>query len=124
MSIFHKIDNHLHLLAGKLNAKLSKDRPGAPQALRTFEERRIDWEEGQIHKAIIIQPTFKATGVDCSLWSVINIAWHDTALGKRIKWRRHLVYEDKFEVIESSVVQLLSESENNLRNIRLEDLKP
>jgi hypothetical protein len=75
MSRFNLIDDKLSGLANKLNAKLTKDRPEYPEVLRTFEERRIDWNDGEISKAIIIQPNFEATRVNTAIWNLINIAW-------------------------------------------------
>lgn len=123
MSLFSQIDDQLNTLADKLQAKLSKDRPEYPEILRTFEERRIDWQEGPIRKAIIIQPTFRETGVDSSVWNLVNIAWSDSVSKERLKWKTDLVCEEKFEVIESNIHRLLTESENNLRNIGLADLR-
>jgi hypothetical protein len=54
MSRFKNIDKKLKDLSEKLGAELTKDRPSYPEALRTFEERRIDWTENGISKAIII----------------------------------------------------------------------
>ena len=61
MSLFKDIDGNLESVAKKLNAKLTIDRPWAPKSLHPFEERRIDWEENGLNKAIIIQPSFGST---------------------------------------------------------------
>ena len=52
MSRFNLIDDKLSNFAIKLNARLTKDRPWHPNTSRTFE-RRIDWNDGEIRKAII-----------------------------------------------------------------------
>ena len=124
MNRFELIDEKLSKLANKLNAKLTKDRSGFPEALITFEERRIDWNDGEISKAIIIQPTFEATGVNSAIWNFINIAWYDDAdSAKRLKWIEKLVDKCEFEVIEKQIDDLLSKSEENLKKIRMDDLK-
>jgi hypothetical protein len=124
MSRFDLIDDKLSELAKKLNAKLTKDRPEYPEVLRTFEERRIDWNDDEIGKAIIIQPTFEATGVNSTIWNFINIAWYDDAHSlKRPQWIDILVDESQFEAIEKNIDTLLSKSEENLKKIRMEDLK-
>ncbi len=74
MSRFKEIDSKLEKLSAKLDAKLTKDRPNSPEVLRTFEERRIDWVDNNICKAIIIQPTFESNGVNSKIWNFINIA--------------------------------------------------
>ncbi|MEM7368200.1 MAG: hypothetical protein AAF587_06325 [Bacteroidota bacterium] len=123
MSNFEIIDLRLTRLSEKLGAVLTKDRPACPEGLRTFEERRIDWMEHGIRKAIIIQPIFRRSGVDSSKWNVINIAWDDEVRSThKPKWRKLLVEEQPFETIASSIEDLLSASENNLRSISKDDL--
>jgi hypothetical protein len=124
MSRFKNIDKKLKDLSERLGTELTKDRPSYPDALRTFEERRIDWIENGINKAIIIQPIFRNSGVDSSKWNLINIAWYDDVKSiHRPQWIKLLIEEKKFEEIENSIDDLLSESEINLINISMEDLK-
>jgi hypothetical protein len=123
MSKFKNIDNKLNTLAIKLNASLSKVRPGYPEGLMTFEERRIDWRDGEIRKAIIIQPTFEATGVNSSIWNFINIAWTEkNGLAVKPGWIKTLIDKSDFKEIEENIDNLLFTSEENLKNIRIEDL--
>jgi hypothetical protein len=124
MSRFKNIDDKLAALATKLNAQLTKDRPGYPEVLRTFEERRIDWRDGEMLKAIIIQPTFEHKGVDQEIWNFIGLAWWpESDPGAMYQWREILVDKLPFEVIENNIDSLLTVSEENLLNIRMEDLK-
>ena len=124
MSKFKEIDIKLEMLSEKLSAKLTKDRPGYPEAFRTFEERRIDWAEGGILKAIIIQPTFESTGVNSEIWNFINIAWYnDSESRRKLVWRSKLLEKANFERIESKFDDLLIESEKTLSAIKLSDLK-
>lgn len=123
-SRFHKIDNKLSVLADKLNAKLTKDRPEYPEVLRTFEERRIDWIENDIFKAIIIQPNFEEAGVNSKVWNFINIAWYDDAQSaQRPQWINILVDKADFGIIEHDIDKLIQVSVENLTKIKLEDLK-
>ncbi len=97
---------------------MTKDRPGYPKALRTFEERRIDWVEGDIFKAIIIQPTFESKGVNQRLWSLINIAWCGfNEKGQRNQWITRLVDKKQFNFIENNIDTLLLKSKNNLSSV-------
>ncbi len=124
MSRFKNIDEKLEKLSSKLGAKLTKDRPVYPEALRTFEERRIDWMDEDIFKAIIIQPTFESKGVNQKVWNLINIAWCDfNEIGHRPKWRTSLVDKKKFEIMENNIDSLLIKSESNLISIDKGDLK-
>lgn len=124
MSRFKNIDEKLEKLSAKLGAKLTKDRPGYPEALRTFEERRIDWIQEDIYKAIIIQPTFESKGVNQKIWNLINIAWCDfNNEGHRSQWMTNLVDKEKFESIENNIDTLLIKSESNLVSIDKDELK-
>lgn len=121
---FTKIDDKLENVAEKLNAKLTKDRPEYPEALRTFEERRIDWREGNIFKAIIIQPNFEEKGVNSTIWNFINIAWYDDGRSfERPQWINILADKTDFRVIEENIDSLLSQSEMGLKEIGIQHLK-
>ena len=123
-SIFNKIDSKLIEFASKIGATLTMDRPGYPSELRTFEERRIDWTENEICKAVIIQPTFKANGVNSNKWNLINIAWFDnTDSNKRLQWFESLISEKEFKYIESDIANLIEKSYINLRRLTIKDLK-
>jgi hypothetical protein len=123
MSRFKDIDSKLENLSNNLNAKLTKDRPDYPEAVRTFEERRIDWIDNGINKAIIIQPNFEDKGVNSSIWNFINIAWFDDATSvKRPQWIKILVDKGKFESIQNNIDNLLLDSEKNLTKITFNDL--
>jgi hypothetical protein len=120
MSRFRQIDDKLNHLARKLNATLTKDRPGYPWI---FEERRIDWVDNQIKKAIIIQPTFELNGVNSSIWNLINIAWIEkTGVAHKPGWTKMLVDKQDFTEIENNIDELLSQSEKNLSNVKIEDV--
>lgn len=123
-SRFKNIETKLDELAKKLGAELTCDRPGYPLALRTFEERRIDWIDNGINKAIIIQPFFEIKGVDSNKWNFINIAWVDNAKSlKRHQFLKYLVKEEKFDFIENYIDDLINMSCENLIKISMEDLK-
>ena len=66
MSIFVNIDKTLKIFAKNIFAQLTIDRP-FPQ--NYFEERRIDWIENGINKAILIQPNFEIDGVNSKKWN-------------------------------------------------------
>jgi len=124
MNRFKNIDFIIENCASKLNARLTKDRPGYPQVLRTFEERRIDWVEKKVNKAIIIQPNFENDGVNENLWNFINHAWYyDGKSTFPFRWSKNLVEEQDFSFIEIRIDKLLSDSIENLKNIQFENLK-
>lgn len=124
MKKFTDIDGKLFALSEKLKATLTKDRPEYPEILRTFEERRIDWIDNGINKAIIIQPTFGISGVNSKIWNFINIAWYDDSKSIiRPQWIKNLVEKKEFEFIKNNIDDLLLVSENNLEKIKMSDLK-
>jgi len=123
MSKFKNIDAKLVDLADKLNGSLTKDRPSYPEVLRTFEERRIDWIENDIMKAIIIQPNFESNGVNSNIWNFINLAIYDDCSSiSSPKWMEILVDKKDFIFIDDNIDKLLLKSEQNLSNISIEDL--
>lgn len=123
MSRFKNIDSKLVDLSNKLNARLTKDRPSYPESLRTFEERRINWVENGIMKAIIIQPNFESNGVNSNIWNFINLAIYDDGLSiSNPKWMDRLVDQKDFTFIDDNIDKLLLKSEENLSNISMEDL--
>lgn len=124
MGRFDRIDTKLEALAKELNASLTKDRPEYPEVLRTFEERRIDWIDGNIIKSIIIQPNFEYSGVNATIWNFINIAiFDDGYVATPQTWIKKLVDKEKFENIERDIDFLLQESKNNFERIKPGDFK-
>lgn len=123
MSIFAKIDNKLIAFSIKINAVLTKDRPLYPEIIRTFEERRIDWVENGIRKAVIIQPTFESTGVNSSIWNFINIAWIEkNGIPQKPGWQKNLIDKSGFTEIEIRIDELLKKSEENLHKVTIENV--
>ncbi len=122
-SRFKNIDSRLTRLSEKLGATLTKDRPSYPEALRTFEERRIDWIKDDILLAIIIQPTFERDGVNQGKWNFLTIAWKDdgTSIHRPQRIDR-MVVEEEFSVIESRIDDLLEHAQETLLNISDSDL--
>lgn len=122
MSIFKRIDTQLLEVSKSLNTTLTKDRPEYPEVLRTFEERRIDWTENGIRKAIIIQPNFEITGVDSSKWTFRLVAWKGIGR-KRISVHEELVSKVDFSSINENIDLYLNKGVEFLKGITLEDLK-
>ena len=106
----------------RLNATLTKDRPEYPEELRTFEERRIDWTDGEIHKAIIIKPCFELTGVNSAFWSFVNVARPVARPFDMRTWQRYLLKDVDFEEIDRNIDELLQKSEESLALITSENL--
>lgn len=121
MSVFTEIDPKLEILSNQLGGRLSINRDWDPTA--GFEERRIDWVDGEINKAIIIQPTFEDVSVNSSIWNFYNIAWIKiNAIALKPGWRKKLVVKKEFNEIETQIDQLLLDSVKNLKAIEIEDV--
>ncbi|MFK7932217.1 MAG: hypothetical protein AB8G22_01825 [Saprospiraceae bacterium] len=122
MSVFENIELEIEAVSQELNAVISRDRPGYTESLRTFEERRIDWEDNDIKKAIIIQPTFESTGVNSEIWNFILFAYK--GIGRKQIFYEALVEKSDFEVIETNIKELLESGKETLLKIKEENLGP
>lgn len=121
MSIFKNIEFEIETIGKELNAVISKDRPNYPNSLRTFEERRIDWEDKGIKKAIIIQPTFESNSVNSELWNFRLVAWKGIA--RKRKYIEEVIEKSDFKIIESNITELLKSGKKTLLDITEEHLK-
>ena len=117
-----QIDLKMRTLANKMNAKVSKDRPEYPQALRTFEERRIDWIEDNINKAIIFQPNFELKGANEEKWNFGVAAWYFEGTTD-LRFSENLVKETHFESIANQLDQLLIDAVGRLSQINMAELE-
>jgi len=122
MEVFQSIEEILETASAELNARLSKNRPGMPEPLRTFEERRIDWVDNEINKAIIIQPTFEKDGVNSDYWNFRIVAWKWIE-GERKDFVEAYVTKKIFGEIEEKIDLLLDKAKKRLGEIQEEDLK-
>lgn len=122
MSVFVQIEPRLRQCAVEQQAVLTQDREG--MGLRFgFEERRIDWQQDGINRAIIIQPDFLATGVDTTKWNFSAVAWQGSGHKKRTA-DYDFATSVAFQAIEERIDSLLSEARTYLTNIQASDLRP
>ncbi|MBT1706564.1 hypothetical protein, partial [Chryseosolibacter indicus] len=117
----NEIDLKLETLASKVNAKVSKDRPDYPERLRTFEERRIDWIDHTINKAIIFQPNFESKGVNEEKWTFSVAAWYFEGTTD-LRFSEDLVKEKPFESIANQLDRLLIDAVDRLAKINMVEL--
>lgn len=118
MSLFKHIDAYIENEANLLGAVVSKDRPGYPEEMRNFEERRLDWTTGNIKKAILIQPKFTLNNVDSTQWSFRVVAWLD----RTNSYTKTFVENSTFETIEESIESLFRMAVKELETISEKDL--
>ena len=122
MSVFESLDLRLEKVAGELNAILTKNRNGFSD-LHAFEERRIDWVENGINKAIIIQPSFTVVGVDNSQWNFNLVAWiKRKGIAEKPGWVLSLLKNKEFSEIENNMEDLITLAKEKLKAITLDDV--
>ena len=117
-----EIDLKLETLANKMNAKVSKNRPGYPEQLRTFEERRIDWINNNVNKAIIFQPNFESDGVNEEKWNFGVAAWYFQGRID-LRFSQELVKEKQFDFITNQLDHLLMAAVKCLTEISMTELE-
>ncbi|HQR93921.1 MAG: hypothetical protein B7Y15_10445 [Bacteroidetes bacterium 24-39-8] len=131
MNQFSQIDNRLKILAKEIGAILETkvgrhsingvDVPKEKLALR-----QIQWVDGPIGKAIIINQNFENGILDSPNWDFFNIAWLQegkTPAKGRPFWNKCLLKNIAFKIIESEIDQLVKMSLENLNAINKTDLK-
>jgi hypothetical protein len=125
---FRLIDSKLRDFASKHNAEVAtvwaKFYSHIPDDTGTYAIKRIVWTDSLFVKAIIIQPHLDPTGLDSTAWDLTNVAWlENRKAGEKRSYVKNLLTKVKFEVIEKKIDQFLSQSEKNLQEIKIEDLK-
>ena len=95
-----------------------------PKVEDSLENRMVEWIEGNIGKAVLIQPHTDHKGAKRHAWDVSNIAWIiDAPSFQKPFWQRFLLENAGIDTLKKNIDQLLSQSEQNLRSIKKEDLK-
>lgn len=125
---FHLIDGKLLEFASRHKAKLStvwaKSQRHDTDRSDLFLVRHIVWSDGRFDKAVMIAPHNDLNGVDTNVWDFSILAWlENTQLVANPSYENFLVNRVEFRVIEKNIDQLLSRSEKNLMQVKVEDLK-
>ena len=131
MNQFSQIDTGLIALAKEIGASLETtvgghsingiDVPKDKLAIR-----QIQWIEGPIGKAIIINQNFDNGNLDSPNWDFFNIAWLQEGKPKtkgRPIWNKYLLKNIDFKQIENDIETLLKQSLDNLNAVKKTDLK-
>lgn len=117
-----EIDLKLNAFANKINAKVTRGRRGYPGPLRTFEERRIDWVDEKINKAIVFQPNFELKIVNDEKWNFRIVAWYFEG-PIDLRFLEELVREKQFDFIVNQLDQLLGLAVERLSKINMIELE-
>lgn len=131
MNQFSQIDTRLIELAKQIGAALETtvgghsingvDVPKEKLALR-----QIQWVDGPIGKAIIINQNFDNGNLDAPNWDFFNIAWlqeeKPKSKGKPF-WKKYILKNIEFKQIENDIETLLKQSLDNLNAVKKTDLK-
>jgi hypothetical protein len=90
----------------------------------SLEYREASWVDGAIAKAILIQPHVDTAGIKLNTWDVCNLAWiiHAPTFEKPF-CTYYLLKNADISILERNIDQLLSQSDENLRHVKVEDLK-
>jgi hypothetical protein len=90
----------------------------------SLEYREVSWVDGAIAKAILIQPHVDTAGIKLNTWDVCNLAWiiHAPTFEKPF-CTYYLLKNADISILERNIDQLLSQSDENLRHVKVEDLK-
>jgi hypothetical protein len=131
MNQFRKIDSQLKAIVKEIGATLETTVGGhSINAVEVPKEklviRQIQWVDGPIGKAIIINQNFENGNFDIPNWDFFNIAWLQEGKTKakgRSFWKKNLLTNIDFKIIESEIDQLLKQSLDNLKAIQKTDLK-
>ena len=131
MSQFRKIDSQLKTLAKDIGATLETtvgghSINGVEVPKEKLSIRQIQWVDGPIGKAIIINQNFDNGNLDSPNWDFFNIAWLQEGKTKakgRPFWKKNLLTNIDFKKIETNIDQLLKQSLDNLKSIKKTDLK-
>jgi hypothetical protein len=126
MNQFRKIDSQLKALAKEIGATIETTVGG--HSINGVEVpkdklaiRQIQWADGPIGKAIIINQNFDNGNFDSPNWDFFNIAWLQegkTPAKGRPFWKKNLLINVDFKKIESDIDLLLEQSLNNLKAIQ------
>jgi hypothetical protein len=129
MNQFRKIDSQLNALAKEIGATIETtvgghSINGAEVPKDKLGIRQIQWVDGPIGKAIIINQNFDNGNLDAPNWDFFNIAWLQEVKPKakrRPFWKKNLLTNIDFKIIESEIDQLLKQSLENLNTIKKKD---
>jgi len=129
MNRFRKIDSQLRAIAKDIGATLETTVGG--HSINGVEVpkdklaiRQIQWVDGPIGKAIIINQNFENGNLDSPNWDFFNIAWLQEAKNPakgRSFWKKNLLTNIDFKQIETNIDQLLKQSLYNLDTIKKKD---
>lgn len=88
------------------------------------ENRHINWKDGSIEKAIVIVPHQTPQEVKSDAWDFIVLAWVPDAPSREKPFREsYLLKNADIDTLKSKIEDLLSQAEQQLKDIKLEDLK-
>ena len=119
------LDDKLEGFAKKYNTQVTSPKiTYYPQVEDSLESRQIEWVDDNIGKALMIQPHQKSSGISSKTWDVYNLAWLINApTWEKPFCRYDLLKNAELTTLERNIDQLLSQSEQKLGSIKIEDLK-
>jgi hypothetical protein len=90
----------------------------------SLENREISWMDGPIAKAILIRPHTTNLGPKSDSWDFYIIAWIMDATTPEKPFREYYILRNAgIDTLKSKIEDLLSQADQRLKDIKLEDLK-
>jgi hypothetical protein len=129
-NVFLKIEDKLNAIAKSHGTTVETTGGGS-----SFDEiivpkekiqfRKIIWIDGNIGKAIIINPNFQNRNIDTPDWDFVILAWQQDGGSKekgRPFWEKRLLQKVNFVTIEKNIDQLLQQAIEKLSSVKKTDL--
>jgi hypothetical protein len=89
-----------------------------------LENREISWMDGSIAKAVLIKPHQNSQEVQPDAWDFLVLAWiKDSPTQEKPFHEFYLLKNASIDTLKSKIEDLLSQAEQKLKDIKLEDLK-
>ena len=90
----------------------------------SLKNRQIEWIDGDIAKAVVIQPHLSSPGHKSDAWDFFILAWlYNAPSFEKPFWQQCLLKNASIQTLERNIDQLLSQSEDKLSKIKVEDFK-
>lgn len=123
------LDNDLELFAKKHHTQVTSPKttyypPLKDSVESSLENREISWMDGDIAKAILIQPHQMPSGRKSDAWDFLILAWIKDAHTFEKPHRMFFLLKNAgIDTLRLNIEKLLSETEQKLNSIQLDDLQ-
>lgn len=124
---FKPIEKNLETFAKKHRANISTSEGahyiGDSGKKETIHTKLIEWTDGPLRRAIIIQPYSDLKGIDSMHWNFFGITWRKKDEPSAIPKEFRLAKKVRFEEITNNIDSLLMEADKKFEAVREEDFR-